>query len=138
MLTKVASILAAIIAVGLAPRAPHAPRVAKVHRRPVRIHSRLGPEEDPCPLPEDDMAAAGGTPFEGLCLTTPAWLADAAAPERVCAAVGRQVPEFASGTLTLRDCEVMRLRLRATSYWTGLYSIHRRGAALGTAGGRGG
>ena len=138
MLTKVASILAAIIAVGLAPRAPHAPRVANVRRHPVRINSRLGSEENPCPLPEDDIAAAGGTPrpeptaWEGPWhLTTPAWLADAAAPEQVRAAVGRQVPEFASGTLTLLDCEVTRLRSRTTGYWTGLYRFTVEGRPSG-------
>lgn len=60
--------------------------------------------------------------WEGLRhLTTPAWLAEAATPQRVCAAVGRQVSEFASGTLTLRDCKVDRLRLGGTGYWTGRY-----------------
>jgi aminoglycoside phosphotransferase (APT) family kinase protein len=60
--------------------------------------------------------------WEGLRhLTTPAWLAAAAAPERICAAVRRQVPEFASGTLTLRNCEIKRLRLRDTGHWIGLY-----------------
>jgi len=55
-------------------------------------------------------------------LATPAWLAEAAKPERVCAALVRHVREFASGMLTLRDCKVKRLRLRdGTAYWTGIY-----------------
>ncbi len=113
MLKKVAPILAAIVAVGLSPCAPHAPRVPRVHRHPVRIHSRLAPEEDPRPLPEDDIAAAGGTPFEGLWLLKdmPESLRALARPEHLKAAVERSIPEFASGAMTLEHVRPTRGRL---------------------------
>src|SRR5437867_4043090 len=65
-------------------------------------------------------------------LATPEWLAEAAIPERVCAALVRHVPEFASGMLTLRDCKVERLRLRdGTAYWTGIYVFTVEGLRSG-------
>ena len=113
MLKKVAPILAAIVAVGLSARAPHAPRVPRVHRHPVRIHSRLAPEEDPRPLPEDDIAAAGGTPFEGLWLLKdmPESLRALARPEHLKAAMERSIPEFTSGAVALEHVRPTRGRL---------------------------
>jgi hypothetical protein len=56
--------------------------------------------------------------------TTPSWLAAVAQPDRVIEALHRHVPEFASGRLTLHECEIKRVRLRDESgYWTGTYRL---------------
>jgi hypothetical protein len=63
---------------------------------------------------------------------TPDWLAAVIKTERVRAALCRHVPEFASEQLTLRDCEVKRLRLRDKSgYWTGTYLLTVEGLQPG-------
>lgn len=55
-------------------------------------------------------------------ITPPAWLAAAIKPERVCAALVQQVPDFANGRLIIEHCEVKRLRLRDDKgSWTGTY-----------------
>ena len=105
MLKRITSILTAIIAVGLTPAAPRAPRVPRVHRHPVRIHRRLGPEEAPPALPEDDVPAAGGEPFEGLwqLQDMPAWLHAIARPDHLKTVMERNIAEFASGVMALED-----------------------------------
>jgi len=114
VMKRMASILAAIIAVGLTPGAPHAPRVPKVHRHPPGVRGRLRSEEAPCPLPEDDTPVAGGTPFEGLWRLTdmPDWLHAIARPVYVKTAIERSVSEFASGAMVLEDVRPRSSRLR--------------------------
>jgi hypothetical protein len=56
--------------------------------------------------------------------TTPDWLVAVAQTDRVLEALKRHVAEFASGRLTLHDCEIKRVRLRDESgYWTGTYRL---------------
>jgi len=123
VMKRIASILAAIIAVGLTPGAPHAPRVPKVHRHPPRV-SRLRREEVPCPFAEDDTPAAGGTPFEGVwrLADMPEWLHAIARPEYLKTAIERSVPEFSSGAMVLQDARPRSSRLR-DGLFAGLFDL---------------
>lgn len=54
----------------------------------------------------------------------PGWLVAALQPEKVLAALGREVPEIASGSLRLVGCEPLRLFLKDTSgRWRGTYEL---------------
>src|SRR6266480_7353095 len=110
---RITSILAAIVALGLAPRVPHAPSVPKVPRHPPRARRQLGPEEAPHPFPEEGITAASGTPFKGLWLlkSMPEWLRAIARPEHLKAAMERSIPEFASGAVALEHVRPTRGRL---------------------------
>jgi hypothetical protein len=57
-----------------------------------------------------------------LFATLPDWLTALADSAAVLAAVGRHVPEFASGELELRECKVKRVRLRGGSL-TAVYRL---------------
>ena len=113
MLKKIASFLAAILAVSLSPRATHAPRVPKARRHPPRARHQVGPEEAPYSLLEDDVTAASGTPFKGLWLlkSMPKWLRTIARPEHLKAALERSIPEFVSGAMALEQARATRRRL---------------------------
>ena len=113
MMRRITSILAAIVALGLAPRVPHAPSVPKVPRHPPRARRQLGPEEAPHPFPEEGITAASGTPFKGLWLlkSMPEWLRAIARPEHLKAAMERSIPEFASGAVALEHVRPTRGRL---------------------------
>jgi len=113
VMRRITSILAAIVAVGLAPRVPHAPSVPKVPRHPPRARRQLGPEEVPYPFPEEGITAASGTPFKGLWLlkSMPEWLRAIARPEHLKAAMERSIPEFASGAVALEHVRPTRGRL---------------------------
>jgi aminoglycoside phosphotransferase (APT) family kinase protein len=52
----------------------------------------------------------------------PDWLRAALQPERVCEALTRAAPEFASGELRIRDCDPDRLRLRDQG-WDAMYKL---------------
>src|SRR5207245_505384 len=108
LVKKIAAILAAMLAVGLAPGAQHAVRV---HRHPAR--RRLGPEEASLPRLGDGITAPGGTPFEGLWRLTdmPDWLQAIARPEHLKTAMERSIAEFASGALVLEHVRPRRSRL---------------------------
>jgi hypothetical protein len=110
---QIASLLAAIFMVGMSPRAPHAPRVPRVHRHPPRARRRVGPEEAPGSVPEDDVTAASGTPFKGLwqLKSMPQWLRTIARPEHLKTALERSIPEFVSGALALEQVRPTRRRL---------------------------
>jgi hypothetical protein len=54
--------------------------------------------------------------------TLPAWLTAIDDPERVRRALLQAVPEFASGTLTLLDCDVHRVRMK-DARWTAQYRL---------------
>lgn len=57
-------------------------------------------------------------------LDPPQWLAAAARPELVRAALEREVPELAAGSLVIRDLSVKRLRLkRGPEGWIGQYEL---------------
>ncbi|TML45703.1 MAG: hypothetical protein E6G20_12075, partial [Actinobacteria bacterium] len=91
---KVASILAAIIAVGLAPGPQQAARV-------LRNPARRSPDLEDASLPHlgDGITAPRGMPFEGLWRLAgmPDWLHAIARPEHLKTAMERSIPEFASG-----------------------------------------
>lgn len=72
-------------------------------------------------LPDQPQAAS----LDGLAsFSTPEWLAGAAQPANVWAALVRQIPEFASGEWKLRDLEIKRMRLRhENGWWTGTYRL---------------
>jgi phosphotransferase family enzyme len=62
----------------------------------------------------------------------PDWLTAALQPKRVAEALGRHVPEFATGELKLRGCKVRRLILKDTSgRWAGTYNLTVEGPAPG-------
>ena len=128
MLKRITSILTAIIAVGLTPAAPRAPRVPRVHRHPVRIHRRLGPEEAPPALPEDDVPAAGGEPFEGLwqLQDMPAWLHAIARPDHLKTVMERNITEFASGVMALEHVQARRRRLE-DGVFDGIFELTIKG-----------
>jgi phosphotransferase family enzyme len=65
-----------------------------------------------------------------LFATLPDWLMALADSAVVLTALGRHVPEFASGELELRDCKVERVRLRAGSL-TALYRLNYADRATG-------
>src|SRR5206468_7737059 len=113
VLKRIISILTAIIAVRLPPAAPRAARVPRVHRHPARIHRRLGPEDDPRALSEDDFPAAGGEPFEGLwqLQDMPAWLHAIARSDHLKTVMERNIAEFASGVMALERVQPRRRRL---------------------------
>ena len=51
------------------------------------------------------------------CSNLPAWLTVLAQPARLGTALVRSIPEFASGTLTLRHCALGRVRMKKGK-WT--------------------
>lgn len=62
--------------------------------------------------------------------TLPDWLLAAADPARVSAALEREIPEFASGALSLQDCDVGRVRQKKDR-WTAQYRLTVDGAPAG-------
>lgn len=51
----------------------------------------------------------------------PTWLTNTVTPAALCTGLQQHVPEFAAGQLTVRDCEIKRLRLRdGEKCWTGI------------------
>jgi hypothetical protein len=64
------------------------------------------------------------TVLEGLqqLTTLPDWLIASADDDRVYAALMRGIPEFASGALTLQDCDVKRVRFKKDR-WTAMYQL---------------
>src|SRR5438034_7165422 len=129
---RITSILAAIVAVGLAPRVPHAPSVPKVPRHPPRARRQLGPEEVPYPFPEEGITAASGTPFKGLWLlkSMPEWLRAIARPEHLKAAMERSIPEFASGAVALEHVRPTRGRLE-DGVFGGMFELTVNGPGVG-------
>jgi aminoglycoside phosphotransferase (APT) family kinase protein len=64
--------------------------------------------------------------------STPDWLAAVVETGRVRAALMRHVREFTSGELTIRDCQIKRLRLKDKSgYWSGTYLLTVEGLPAG-------
>lgn len=55
-------------------------------------------------------------------MTLPDWLSVIADADRVGAALARGIPEFASGALTLQDCDVKRVRFKKDR-WTAMYQF---------------
>ena len=123
MVKKIASILAALLAVGLGPGAQHA---AKVHRHPAR--RRPGSEEVSLPHRGGDITAPGGTPFEGLWRLTdmPDWLQAIARPEHLKTAMERSIAEFASGAMVLEHVRPRRSRLK-DGVFEGMYELTLKG-----------
>lgn len=82
------------------------------------------------PTPSIDEAPEPNT-FAGLhyLAALPAWLVAATDSARVVAALNQHVAEFAAGELTIRECELDRLRLKG-DHWEALYEL-----AVGNAGG---
>jgi len=126
-MNKIASIVAAIIAIGLAAGAQH---TARVHRHPAR--RRPGPEEVFLARLGDDITAPGGMPFEGLWRLTdmPDWLHAIARPEHLRPAMERSVAEFASGAMALEHVRPRRSRLE-NGVFEGMFelSVQRPGGA---------
>jgi hypothetical protein len=58
----------------------------------------------------------------------PDWLTAIADPARVRTALARTIPEFASGALTLLDCDVKRVRIKKDR-WTAMYALSVDGLA---------
>ena len=123
MVKKIASILAALLAVGLGPGAQHA---AKVHRHPAR--RRPGSEEVSLPHRGGDITAPGGTPFEGLWRLTdmPDWLQAIARPEHLKTAMERSIAEFASGAMVLEHVRPRRSRLK-DGVFDGMFELTVKG-----------
>jgi hypothetical protein len=64
--------------------------------------------------------------------TPPTWLANAVKPNLIRGALLRHAPEFASGQLRLRHCEVKRLRLREEKgVWSGIFLLAVDGLRAG-------
>src|SRR5689334_4595426 len=54
----------------------------------------------------------------------PAWLAQAAQPDRVADVIRRRIPALAAGELTLEVCKIGGLRLNTTTHtWSGTYTL---------------
>jgi hypothetical protein len=66
------------------------------------------------------------------CSHLPAWLTVLAQPARLGAVLARSIPEFASGTLTLRHCAMSRVRMKKGK-WTALCTLTVQGLRPGTA-----
>src|SRR5437870_3885850 len=122
-MNKIASIVAAIIAIGLAAGAQHA---ARVHRHPAR--RRPGPEEVSLARLGDDITAPGGMPFEGLWRLTdmPDWLHAIARPEHLRPAMERSIAEFASGAMALQHVRPRRSRLE-NGVFEGMFELSVQG-----------
>jgi len=120
---KIASILAALLAISLGPGAQHA---ARVHRHPAR--RRPGPEEVSLPHRGGDITAPGGTPFEGLWRLTdmPDWLHAIARPEHLRTTMERSIAEFASGAMALEHVRPRRSRLK-DGVFEGMYELTLKG-----------
>src|SRR5262245_54502883 len=54
--------------------------------------------------------------------TLPDWLEAATTSEPFCAALMRAVPEFTSGELTIRECDIGHVRIKR-DVWTGVYEL---------------
>ena len=52
----------------------------------------------------------------------PDWLDAATRPDRFTEALVRAIPEFASGALAVRECDIGHVRLKR-DYWTGVYEL---------------
>ena len=122
-MNKIASIVAAIIAIGLAAGAQH---TARVHRHPAR--RRPGPEEVFLARLGDDITAPGGMPFEGLWRLTdmPDWLHAIARPEHLRPAMERSIAEFASGAMALEHVRPRRSRLE-NGVFEGMFELSVQG-----------
>ena len=103
MLKRIASVLAAILALVLAPGVP----------QPVRARRRLGPDEVFLPHLEDDSTPSVRTPFDVLWRLEdmPDWLHAIGQPEQLKTALERSIPAFASGAMALEDVRPRGIRL---------------------------
>ena len=60
----------------------------------------------------------------------PDWLDAATQPNRFIEALARAIPEFASGALAIRECDIGHVRLKR-DYWTGVYELTIEGPGAG-------
>src|SRR5690349_15424939 len=62
--------------------------------------------------------------------TLPAWLDAATQPKRFIESMRRAIPEFASGALTIHECDIGNVRLKR-DFWTGAYELIVGGPGAG-------
>jgi hypothetical protein len=103
VLKRIASLLAAIMALVLAPGMP----------QPARARRRLGLDDTSLPHLEDNSTAPVRTPFDGLwrLKDMPHWLHAIGRPEQLKTALERSIPAFASGAMALEDVRPRGIRL---------------------------